>query len=373
MLVYVLLDDDGDGPWPAITSTPAAEPTTTDEETQWETPSPAPTTTGSDDPSSNYEPRDRRQELLNEQRRLLRKGTIAYRAPEPMRVGEAQRVTVRVTDGTASPSPSELPGTGRPTIDPAMVGPDVKAALTGPDFDIERVGEDDGRRALVTDGHVEWAWDVRPQRSGHLRLEITLYVLLNDGSTPIEVRTYDRSVEVEVDTWREVTGWLKEWLPYTGLTIPVLAGGTLALIARRRAKARNAPAHANRNRSRADVLPHGHGTGHPRTVAGDNRADERAVARSPVARRSCGSTARVVAAERFRRRVSARHRPRSKRSGDPLPARSWIRLSRVLTRLGGKPIIISIVAIRSARPPLAKDRRLDASIPGHASIEPRSD
>lgn len=185
-------------------------------------------------PRTSPVPDDSRQEQLDRQRRMLREGTIAYRAPEPMRVGDAQRVTVRVTDGGEPPDASGLPGTGSLTVDPAPVGPDVRAALTGPDFDIERVGDDDGRRFLPTGGHVEWAWDVRPRRSGRLQLDVTLYVLLSDGSAPIEVRTYDRSVEVSVDTWREVGGWLQKWLPYTGLTVPVVVAGIWALVRRRR-------------------------------------------------------------------------------------------------------------------------------------------
>ena len=197
--------------------------------------------TGAPEPPTSPVPEDTRQQELDRQRRMLRDGTIAYRAPEPMRVGEAQRVTVRVTDGTGPPDVAGLPGTGSPTVDPATVGPDVRAVLTGPDFDIEPVGDDNGRRSLATGGHVEWAWDVRPERSGRLRLDVTLYVLVSDGSTSIEVRTYDRSVDVDVDAWREVRGWLKEWLPYTGLTVPVVVGGIWALLARRRTAKKKPP------------------------------------------------------------------------------------------------------------------------------------
>jgi hypothetical protein len=228
--VAVFSGDVGNGGMATPTPTVGDRTTTT---TDIETVDPSTGVTATP-PTTSPVPEDPRQEELDRQRRMLRAGTIAYRAPEPMRVGEAQRVTVRVTDGSEPPDTSGLPGTGSLTVDPAPVGPDVRAALTGPDFDIERVGDDDGRRFLPTGGHVEWAWDVRPQRSGRLQLDVTLYVLLSDGSAPIEVRTYDRSVDVDVDTWREVRGWLKEWLPYTGLTVPVLAGGIWALVRRRR-------------------------------------------------------------------------------------------------------------------------------------------
>jgi hypothetical protein len=161
-----------------------------------------------------------------------------------MRVNDLQRVTVRVADesSTASTTP-DLPGTGPVTTEPVPVGSDVKATLTGPDFKIARVGDDDGRRVLVTGGYVDWAWDVRPQRSGPLQLEITLYVLLEDGTTPIEVRTYDRSVQVDVNAWFGFKSWLKEWGAITGISVPVIVGGIWAFfIYRRQHAARSAGA-----------------------------------------------------------------------------------------------------------------------------------
>lgn len=161
---------------------------------------------------------------------FVREGVIGFRGPGPMRVDERRRVTVRVADNVSAVRVSDLSGTGSVTVEPATVGSYLRAALTSPDFDITRVGDDDGRRSLLTDDYAEWAWDVRPLRSGQLRLDVTLYVLQDSETPPLKVRTYERAIQVEVNTWYSVTSWLKVWGPLTGLTVPVIIGGVWVFI-----------------------------------------------------------------------------------------------------------------------------------------------
>ena len=129
----------------------------------------------------------------------LEDGQVVYRAPSPMRVNEVQRVTVRVAGpGAPLELTSDLPGTGAITVDPAKVGSDLAADLSGPEFQITRVGGGDaGKRELQEGGFAEWAWDVRPSKSGHLKLDFVLYVA-KDGGAPVYYRTYTHEVDVEV-------------------------------------------------------------------------------------------------------------------------------------------------------------------------------
>jgi hypothetical protein len=177
-------------------------------------------------------------ELLDQQRALLREGVIGFRGPEPMRVDERVRVTVRVADDEMAASVSNVPGTGAVTVEPAPVGPHVRASLTSQDFEITQVGDDNGRRVLLTDGYAEWSWDVRPLRSGRLQLDVTLYVLMPGDDPPVEVRTYQRAIEVDVNAWYSVVSWLKEWGPVTGLSVPVVVGGVWAYARHTRDKPR---------------------------------------------------------------------------------------------------------------------------------------
>jgi hypothetical protein len=161
----------------------------------------------------------------------LRDGQVVYRAPSPMRVNEAQRVTVRVAGRDAPPDlTSGLPGTGSVSAAPAKVGSALSADLSGPDFQITRVGGDDGQRELPDGGFAEWAWDVRPQKSGNLRLDFVLYVAKDTGGVPIHYRTYAHEVEVEVNFSYSFGKFVKDYGALTGLSVPVIAGAAWTFI-----------------------------------------------------------------------------------------------------------------------------------------------
>lgn len=231
---------------------PPSEVTTTDgTDATGVAPTPSENETAGHPPSSPTKPTETTEPtdgLLDQQRALLRTGVIGFRGPEPMRVDERQRVTVRVADDAVAASVSDLPGSGSVTVEPTVVGSYLRAALTSQDFEISRVGDDDGRRVLLTDGYAEWAWDVRPLRSGRLQLDVTLYVLVAGDSSPLEVRTYERAIRVEVNTWYSVQNWLKEWGPVTGLTVPVVAGAAWALVRHLRKKRATPPRRPARRR-----------------------------------------------------------------------------------------------------------------------------
>lgn len=155
----------------------------------------------------------------------LRDGQVVYRAPSPMRVNQIQRVTVRVAGRDAPPGlTSGLPGTGSVSVAPAKVGTALTADLSGPDFHITRVGGDDGQRELPDNDYAEWAWDVRPQKSGKLRLDFVLYVAKDLGGVPIHYRTYAHEVDVEVNFPYSFGKFVKDYGAITGLSVPVVVG-----------------------------------------------------------------------------------------------------------------------------------------------------
>jgi hypothetical protein len=148
-----------------------------------------------------------------------------------MRVNDVQRVSVRVAGKDTPPEwTSGLPGTGSVTVHPAPVGSSLTADLSGPDFLITRVGGDDGKRELQEGGFAEWAWDVRPQKSGKLRLDFVLYVAKDAGGVPIHYRTYAHEVEVEVNFPFSFGKFVKDYGALTGLTVPVVAGAIWTFI-----------------------------------------------------------------------------------------------------------------------------------------------
>lgn len=172
----------------------------------------------------------------------LRDGQVVYRAPSPMRVNEVQRVTVRVAGRAAPPDlTSGLPGTGSVTVAPAKVGTALTADLSGPDFHITRVGGDDGQRELPDHDYAEWAWDVRPQKSGKLRLDFVLYVAKDLGGVPIHYRTYAHEVEVNVNFPYSFGKFVKDYGAITGLSVPVIVGalGTFFVWLRKKRRKRS--------------------------------------------------------------------------------------------------------------------------------------
>ncbi|MFI9818446.1 hypothetical protein [Saccharothrix variisporea] len=170
------------------------------------------------------QPADDRQAFLEHQRRLLRQGQVAYRSPDPMRVDDVQRVVVRLGEQGLDIT-SGLPGSGSVAVSPVEIGSDVIAELSGPDFQITRVGGDDGSRVLVSRRPAEWSWDVRPLKSGTLTLDLVLYVRVVEGGAPLDVRTFQHRVSVEVNSTHWLSRLFKDYLAPVGLTVPVLVGG----------------------------------------------------------------------------------------------------------------------------------------------------
>ncbi len=183
-----------------------------------------------------------RQALLDRQREFLRAGELVYRPPSPMRVGEWRRVVVRVSGDTPPPGFTEgLPGTGPVESRAVVVGSNLVAELGGTDFEVLRVGGDDGSRALLTGRFAEWQWDVRPLRSGTLRLDLVLFVRLRDGASPVDVRTFVEPVQVQVNPGYTVKQWLGAHWAATGLTVPVILTGIAAAVRWRNRGGRSRP------------------------------------------------------------------------------------------------------------------------------------
>jgi hypothetical protein len=104
-----------------------------------------------------------------------------------MQQGEFTEVVVRVADQLGSEAVREGLSPTDIVVEPALVGSDLVADLHGSDFTVERVGNDDGRRVLGSRNYAEWRWNVRPMKSGMLKLQIVLYVRVQDGGSPIDV------------------------------------------------------------------------------------------------------------------------------------------------------------------------------------------
>jgi hypothetical protein len=195
-----------------------------------------------DVPQAEPDPAGTRQDVIDQQRALLREGRIERHIPREMQQGAVHTVRVRVGEGDAPKlegPPAEI------DVDQVLVGSDLVAELSGPDFEISRVGGDDGRRLLTSDGYTEWLWHVRPTTSGDLSLQVVLFVRLRDGSEPpLEVRTFSEEVTVSVTPWQLMGSFFENYGAATGLTIPVIVGALIAIVRFTRAR-RTAPSRSH--------------------------------------------------------------------------------------------------------------------------------
>ena len=205
---------------PGESVVPSRNPSTQDKTPPGGTPQPEPSNTRS------------RQDEIDDLVKSLREGELVFRGPNPMRVNEWQVVLVRVAEST--PPTSDLPGSGPPQTRRVRVGTNLIARLSGPDFEIDPVGNDDGERVLPSTGFAQWEWDVRPRRSGDLYLTISLYVLVDEGGPPLEVRTFRERVNVEVNPGYSMGHWLKDYWAATGITVPVVVAAVFFLVRRYR-------------------------------------------------------------------------------------------------------------------------------------------
>jgi hypothetical protein len=178
-----------------------------------------------------------RQSTIDDDFDNLRPGTMAYRAPRPMRVGNWQHVVVRIAGNGAADHPgpdfsSSIPGTNDVINIGVMVGSDVKVRLVGPadEFQINPVGcgADDGRQTLPINSYAEWSWDVRPLTSGNEQLTIS-YSASSDGANFVNQRSQIYLVDVKANFEFSFERWLGDHWAGTGLSVPILATGFLGI------------------------------------------------------------------------------------------------------------------------------------------------
>ena len=103
----------------------------------------------------------------------------------------------------------------------------MEARLSGPNFQITAITTEE--QAVGSIDTVEWKWEIKPTAPGRHRLHLTLTALFSvDGAnTRRSVRTFDKSIEVEVTAgqWAsEFFGKNWQWL-WAAILLPI--GGWL--------------------------------------------------------------------------------------------------------------------------------------------------
>jgi hypothetical protein len=131
----------------------------------------------------------------------LAAGHILYNPPDTMRVGQKERVEVRITQGMTETLVVEtVRGRGAPVVEQIPVSTFMKVRLTGDAFAISPLSSEE--QFVIGDSYTEWVWDVTPLRAGErtLTLLVTARVLL--AGFPAEQRDLkiiERPIKVAVN------------------------------------------------------------------------------------------------------------------------------------------------------------------------------
>jgi hypothetical protein len=136
---------------------------------------------------------------LGENIEQLQAGWFVYNPPERMRVGESERIELRITRNIRVDLEKELKGTGSPITGRVITGILMKARLTGREFNVESLSEEN--QVISPEGLTQWEWEVTPQESGThtLFLSVAVIILSDDfGRQTKSLPVLEHQVSVRV-------------------------------------------------------------------------------------------------------------------------------------------------------------------------------
>ena len=107
------------------------------------------------------------------------------------------------------------------------VHPRMKAHLSGVEFNIEPA--DPQIQAVSRNAITKWEWEIKPKSIGRHSLHLKLFVLLKiDGeSTPREIETFNKVIEVEVTIPQKIILFLEKYLDWLWFAIFIPMAGWL--------------------------------------------------------------------------------------------------------------------------------------------------
>jgi hypothetical protein len=166
-------------------------------------------------------------------KREVQSGVILYNPPDHMRVGDVNRIEVRISRQFSDELAKGLQGTADPKIAELLVGTTMRAKLEGKEFDIVPIGSD--VQELPTTGYREWRWDVTPTTAGHYSLIFTVSVFLYEKySNPIEEKVLDSKIDVTSNPVYSLRAWFSNnWGKFIAAVVSVV-GVAIELYRRRK-------------------------------------------------------------------------------------------------------------------------------------------
>lgn len=138
--------------------------------------------------------------------REIKPGGILYNPPEQMRVGETERVEVRITRQLSAEIYENLQGPGRPRVEELPITAEMKVELIG-DQDVFDIRPMSSPIQSVFGSHTEWYWDVIPLSSGTHQLTIKA-TFIYQGQTFKDLDPFVRNINVAINPVYSTSKWL---------------------------------------------------------------------------------------------------------------------------------------------------------------------
>jgi len=139
-------------------------------------------------------------DILREELDKLPLGKILFNPPTVMKVGKVERVEVRIAQNLEEDLTYALKGRGVPHIESVPVGSFMSVRLSGDDFEILPLNAE--QQIITENTFTQWAWDVRPLKSGQrsLHLSVTVRVIIPDvGEEAKDHPVIDRVINVKIN------------------------------------------------------------------------------------------------------------------------------------------------------------------------------
>jgi hypothetical protein len=156
---------------------------------------------------------------------LVQPGRLLFNPPDRMRLGETERVEVRLTRALEMDAEllKELRGHGEPQLEEVLTAPLMAVTLTGDGFDI--TGHSDEEQAVSPDGITTWEFDIRAAKRGQQRLFMSVSLRfpvpglpLVHKSVPVRETTIHVQVGAPALVGLFVTGYW-QWLVGTAIAV----------------------------------------------------------------------------------------------------------------------------------------------------------
>lgn len=152
----------------------------------------------------------------------LQRANLALSIPDKSNITDDVRVELIISiEKNVQQLLSELSEPGRTSGDTLLVSRVVVAHITAPDFDVTPVTPE--RQALSAIGNTSWLWTLQPKSAGTHKIDVSVTAIVKLDGTDREhhIKTFKKTVEVEIKLSQLLWGWIVKYWQWLASTIVI--------------------------------------------------------------------------------------------------------------------------------------------------------